>query len=877
MRRNKIEIPTYNSISEIISDALKIFEASLIKNIDTHLNKRDKYFFDQLFELDDKYKDSENGISKIGRYKLTLLKKIDHSTRPSKIKENIKDLQILKSLFDRLRPCINKLDLSPEVIRYYSQILIKSQVFQIKRRDKNKYLLLICFIINQYYTLNDILIEKLIQTTQTNVNSCLKIHRDEYYKDRLNKQELINNFLLNVEPILKMTNQIHNMVKYRGKSFEYKYKQIEVIMPNNFEEQYSDISEEILTLKKQSKRILKNEDYYNVVERESLKLQNRVSDIVKELNFDETTSDKKLMAAIKYYKKKDGILKNNAPLSHLKKEEKKMVFEDSGRLRISLYKALLFQKIIHTIKSGALTLIESYKYRAFDDYLIPKELWEDKKGDFLEKTGLNDFVSFETVKEKISKELNNQFEITNKNIINGKNKYAKIARNNKWTVSTPPKEKNIPNDLPILFPVNKFISVYEILSTIDKYTNFTNSFIHWKIKNDRKKPGDKILYAGIIGYGCNVGIRKIAKISKNINSNELENTLNWYYSIDNLDNANNNILELIGRIKIMELFKNDADIIHTSSDGQKYIIAVDSLNSNFSFKYFGKGKGVSVYSFIDGSHRLFYSTVISSSEREASYVIDGLLCNDVVESDMHSTDTHGYSEIIFGLTHFIGVTFAPRIKNFKDQNLYGFENKSHYVAKGYKIIPVRKINTKIIEKYWDDILRFMATIKARKTKASQLLKRLSSYSRYHPLYRAIKEFGKIIKSIFLLKYFDEVELRQAIEKQLNKLESSNKLAKAVFYGNNQEFQYATKEEQCIAEGCKRLIENAIICWNYLYLARSIYLTESENEKNKIIQAIKLKSVIVWRHINLHGEYDFSDEKLLNTIDFNLSEFLKIAA
>ena len=109
MRRNKIEIPTYNSISEIISDAIKIFEASLIKNIDTHLNKRDKYFFDQLFELDDKYKDSENGISKIGRYKLTLLKKIDHSTRPSKIKENIKDLQILKSLFNRHRPCINKL------------------------------------------------------------------------------------------------------------------------------------------------------------------------------------------------------------------------------------------------------------------------------------------------------------------------------------------------------------------------------------------------------------------------------------------------------------------------------------------------------------------------------------------------------------------------------------------------------------------------------------------------------------------------------------------------------------------------------------------------------------------------------------------------
>ena len=49
-----------------------------------------------------------------------------------------------------------------------------------------------------------------------------------------------------------------------------------------------------------------------------------------------------------------------------------------------------------------------------------------------------------------------------------------------------------------------------------------------------------------------------------------------------------------------------------------------------------------------------------------------------------------------------------------------------------------------------------------------------------------------------------------IEKQLNKLESSIKFGKAVFHGNNQEFQFSTKEEQLIADGCKRLIENAII-------------------------------------------------------------------
>lgn len=66
---------------------------------------------------------------------------------------------------------------------------------------------------------------------------------------------------------------------------------------------------------------------------------------------------------------------------------------------------------------------------------------------------------------------------------------------------------------------------------------------------------------------------------------------------------------------------------------------------------------------------------------------------------------------------------------------------------------------------------------------------------------------------------DDLDLRQAIEKQLNKQESSNKFGNAVFHGNDREIQQGTKEEQMVAEGCKWLIENAIICWNYLYLSQ----------------------------------------------------------
>ena len=227
------------------------------------------------------------------------------------------------------------------------------------------------------------------------------------------------------------------------------------------------------------------------------------------------------------------------------------------------------------------------------------------------------------------------------------------------------------------------------------------------------------------------------------------------------------------------------------------------------------------------------------------------------------------------MTHLLGISFAPRIKNLKNQRLYSFEKRSEVKALGFKILPNKKINTKIIKENWEDLLRFLVTIRLKETTASQLFRRLSSYSRQHPLYRALKEFGEIIKTFFLLKYIDDVELRQAIEKQLNKLESSNRFGKAVFYGNNQEFQQPTKEEQLIAEGCKRLIENAIICWNYLYLSQIVCDAESDDKKKNLVQTIKNGSPVTWQHINLHGEYDFSDEILRGSFNFRLPELLDL--
>src|SRR5260370_2573199 len=117
------------------------------------------------------------------------------------------------------------------------------------------------------------------------------------------------------------------------------------------------------------------------------------------------------------------------------------------------------------------------------------------------------------------------------------------------------------------------------------------------------------------------------------------------------------------------------DQLHTSSDGQKFEVRVDSLNANYSFKYFGKDQGVAAYTFRDERDLLWYSTVFSSAERESAYVIDGLMHNELLKSDIHSTDAFGFSELVFAVHHLLGFSYAPRFKTLKRQRLFIFNSR----------------------------------------------------------------------------------------------------------------------------------------------------------------------------------------------------------
>lgn len=264
-----------------------------------------------------------------------------------------------------------------------------------------------------------------------------------------------------------------------------------------------------------------------------------------------------------------------------------------------------------------------------------------------------------TVLDELDKILNRQYNLTNQRIQSGDNSWVRLDKNGVFRIKTPNRfEQETPASLSSFFPKRHYVSLLEVLSTINRYSGFLEELQHWRQRYHRESPDNKLFYAGLIGLGCHIGTRKMAVISRNIDEASLENTVNWYFSLENLQAANDRVLHLTEKLGLPDIYRQ-SDQLHTASDGQKFTVRNESLNANYSFKYFGKEQGLTVDSFIDERSLLFHSLVFSAAERESAYIIDGLMHNDVVRSDIHSSDTHGYSEAIFGTTHLLGISYAP--------------------------------------------------------------------------------------------------------------------------------------------------------------------------------------------------------------------------
>jgi TnpA family transposase len=163
------------------------------------------------------------------------------------------------------------------------------------------------------------------------------------------------------------------------------------------------------------------------------------------------------------------------------------------------------------------------------------------------------------------------------------------------------------------------------------------------------------------------------------------------------------------------------------------------------------------------------------------------------------------------------------------------------------------INTKHILLNWEDILRLATSIKPGTVSASLMLRKLGAYPRQHTLAVALREFGRLERTLFLLHYIQNPDLRRRIHAGLKKGEARNALARAVFFHRLGDLRDRTQESQKSRASGLNLVVAAITLWNAVYLERAVRVLrqQGQNMPDDLLAHI---SPLKWEHINLTGDY-----------------------
>jgi TnpA family transposase len=127
-------------------------------------------------------------------------------------------------------------------------------------------------------------------------------------------------------------------------------------------------------------------------------------------------------------------------------------------------------------------------------------------------------------------------------------------------------------------------------------------------------------------------------------------------------------------------------------------------------RYYGYyKKAIGIYTHISNQYSVFSTKIISCSPREALYVLDGLLENNtILQIREHTTDTHGYTEIIFALCHLLGFYFMPRIRNLKDQQLYRVDRYADYGVFTSLLTKIADLN--VVKEQWEEMIRVVLSL-----------------------------------------------------------------------------------------------------------------------------------------------------------------------
>jgi len=403
-------------------------------------------------------------------------------------------------------------------------------------------------------------------------------------------------------------------------------------------------------------------------------------------------------------------------------------------------------------------------------------------------------------------------------------------------------------------------NLVDILRNVDYWTNFTRHFGPMSGSDPKLERATERYLLTTFTYGCNLGATQAARHMRGVvTAKELSFVNRRHVSGDKLQKA---LTDIINRYNVLNLPKIWGDGTTAAADGTKYELYEENLLSEYHIRYGGYG-GIA-YHHVADSYVALFSHFIPCGTWEAVYIIEGLLKNfsDIQPDTIHA-DTQGQSTPVFALSYLLGIKLMPRIRNWKDLNFYRPDKNTVY--KHIDSLFKDTIDWGIIETHWQDLLRVVLSIQTGKISSALLLRKLGNYSRKNRLYQAFQELGRVVRTVFLLLYISDIQMRSLITAATNKVESYHGFSKWFGFGGFGIIAHNDPIEQEKMIKYNDLIANAVIFHNVVDLTdilrdlkRDGYLIARED--------VASLSPYMTSHIKRFGDYLIDLDTVPQTLD-----------
>lgn len=535
----------------------------------------------------------------------------------------------------------------------------------------------------------------------------------------------------------------------------------------------------------------------------------------------------------------------DAPTAFIKKRWEKLVFASEGIDR-RYYELCALSELKNALRSGDVWVRGSRQFKDFDEYLLPIGKFAT-----LQQAGAWPLAvnadGDEYLRERL---LLLEEQLATVNRLAAANELPEAIITDSGLKITP-LEAAAPEAAQMLIDQTAMllprVKITELLLEVDAWTGFTRRFTHLKTADPAR---DKtLLLTTILADAINLGLTKMAESCPGATYAKLAWLQAWHMRDETYSSA---LAELVNAQLRQPFAAHWGDGTASSSDGQRFKAGGKAQSTGHINPKYGAEPGRTFYTHLSDQYAPFGARVINVGVRDATHVLDGLLYH---ESDLrieeHYTDTAGFTDHVFALMHLLGFRFAPRIRDLADTKLYVPKAKAGHDA--LKPLIGGVLNLKRIRAHWQEILRLAVSIKAGTVTASLMLRKLGGYPRQNGLAVALRELGRIERTLFILDWLQSVELRRRVHAGLNKGEARNALARAVFFGRLGEVRDRSFEGQRYRASGLNLVTAAIVLWNTVYLERAVAALRDGGQPIDDASLCCL-SPLGWEHINLTGDY-----------------------